>query len=104
MDLTNAYLHADIVDEVYTIIPTGFDGAGEVAKLEKATYGTKQGARRFYDHTVKVLTEIGFTQCPSEPCLFRYLKHDSAAFLIVPIDVCVAGSCMSTTRCRMALD
>ena len=86
MDLTNAYLHADIVDEVYIIIPPGFDGAGEVAKLEKATYGTKQGARRFYDHTVKVLTQIGFTQCPSEPCLFRYLKKDAAAFLILYVD------------------
>jgi hypothetical protein len=71
MDLTNAYLHADIVDEVFIIIPPRFKGAGEVAKLDKATYGTKQGARRFYDHTVKVLTPIGFTQCPSEPCLFR---------------------------------
>jgi hypothetical protein len=70
MDLTNAYLHADIVDEVYIIIPPGFQGAGEIAKLEKATYSTKQGARRFYDHTVQVLQQIGFTQCPSEPCLF----------------------------------
>jgi hypothetical protein len=66
MDLTNAYLHADIVDEVFIIIPPGFKGAGEVAKLDKATYGTKQGARRFYDHTVKVLTQIGFTQCSND--------------------------------------
>ncbi len=44
MDLTNAYLHADIVDEVYIIIPQGFKGEGEIAKLDKATYGTKQGA------------------------------------------------------------
>ena len=86
MDLTNAYLHADIVDEVFIIIPPGFKGAGEVAKLDKATYGTKQGARRFYDHTVKVLTQIGFTQCPSEPCLFRYLMDEQAAFLILYVD------------------
>jgi hypothetical protein len=83
MDLTNAYLHADIVGEVFIIIPPGFKGAGEVAKLDKATYGTKQGARRFYDHTVKVLTQIGLTQCPTEPCLFRYLVCDQAVFLIL---------------------
>jgi hypothetical protein len=47
MDLTNAYLHASIVDDVYIVIPQGFKGEGEVAKLDKATYGTKQGARRF---------------------------------------------------------
>jgi hypothetical protein len=51
MDLTNAYLHASIQDRVYIYIPQGFPGAGEVALLVKAAYGTKQGARRFYDHT-----------------------------------------------------
>jgi hypothetical protein len=86
MDLTNAYLHTNIVDEVYIIIPQGFQGEGEVAKLEKATYGTKQGARRFYDHTVHVLNKIGFTRCPNEPCLFRYLKKGEAAFLILYVD------------------
>ncbi len=92
MDLTNAYLHADITDEVFIIIPPGFKGAGEVARLDKATYGTKQGGRRFYDHTVKVFTQIGFTQCPSETCLFRYLKDDDAAFLILYVDdVLISG-------------
>jgi len=86
MDLTNAYLHASIIDEVYIVIPQGFKGEGEIAKLDKATYGTKQGARRFYDHTVQVLTQIGFTQCSNEPCLFRYLQNDDAAFLILYVD------------------
>jgi hypothetical protein len=33
LDLTNAYLHAPIVDVVYIIIPEGFDGAGQIARL-----------------------------------------------------------------------
>jgi hypothetical protein len=41
MDLTNAYLHADIVDDVYIVIPPGFPGAGEIGRLDKATYGTR---------------------------------------------------------------
>ena len=86
MDLTNAYLHADIIDDVYIIIPPGFPGAGEIGRLDKATYGTRQGARRFYDHTVNVLLYIGFTQCPNEPCLFRYLKGDDATFLLLYVD------------------
>ncbi len=49
MDLTNAYLHANIQDVVFIIIPQGFLGAGEVALLEKGLYGTKQGSRRFFD-------------------------------------------------------
>jgi hypothetical protein len=87
MDLTNAYLHADIQDRVFIYIPQGFPGAGEIARLDKATYGTKQGARRFYDHTIKVLTQIGFEQCSTEPCLFCYLRTtDDAVFLILYVD------------------
>ncbi len=44
LDLTNAYLHAPIQDVVYIIIPEGFPNAGDVARLRKAAYGTKQGA------------------------------------------------------------
>jgi hypothetical protein len=73
LDLTNAYLHAPIVDVVYIIIPEGFEGQGQIARLRKAAYGTKQGARRFYDHTALTLAKIGLKQCPNEPCLFQYV-------------------------------
>jgi hypothetical protein len=53
MDLTNAYLHADITDIVLIIIPKGYPGESEAALLKKGLYGTKQGSRRFYDHTDK---------------------------------------------------
>jgi hypothetical protein len=93
MDLTNAYLHADIVDDVYIVIPPGFPGAGEIGRLDKATYGTRQGARRFYDHTVNVLHHIGFTQCKNEPCLFRYIQNEETAFLLLYADdALIAGS------------
>ncbi len=86
LDLTNAYLHAPIQDTVFIIIPDGFPRNGEIARLSKAAYGTKQGARRFYDHTANILTQIVLTQCPNEPCLFRYLHEDHEAFLIQYVD------------------
>jgi hypothetical protein len=87
LDLTNAYLHAPIQDVVYIYIPPGFPHEGDIARLRKAAYGTKQGARRFYDYTVTVLTHIGFTKCPNDPCLFRYLHTDgSACFLLQYVD------------------
>jgi hypothetical protein len=61
LDLTNAYLHAPILDVVYIYIPEGFPGQGEIARLRKAAYGTKQGARRFYDYTATVPKHIGLT-------------------------------------------
>jgi hypothetical protein len=86
LDLTNAYLHAPIVDVVYIIIPEGFDGAGQIARLRKAAYGTKQGARRFYDHTALTLSKIGLTQCPNEPCLFRYIYEGEECYLLQYVD------------------
>jgi hypothetical protein len=87
LDLTNAYLHASIQDVVYIYIPPGFPHAGDIARLRKAAYGTKQGARRFYDYTATVLCHIGFTKCPNDPCLFRYLHKDgSACFLLQYVD------------------
>jgi hypothetical protein len=86
LDLTNAYLHAPIVDVVYIIIPEGFEGAGQIARLRKAAYGTKQGARRFYDHTALTLTTIGLTQCPNESCLFRYLYDKEECYLLQYVD------------------
>ena len=60
---------------VYIIISEGFEGQGQIARLRKAAYGTKQGARRFYDHTALTLAKIGLKQCPNEPCLFRYIHE-----------------------------
>jgi hypothetical protein len=86
LDLTNAYLHAPIVDVVYIIIPEGFDGAGQIARLRKAAYGTKQGARRFYDHTALTLAKIGLKQCSNEPCLFRYIYEKEECYLLQYVD------------------
>ncbi len=61
-------------------------GEGEAALLKKGLYGTKQGSRRFYDHTDQVLTSIGFTQCPVEPCLYRYIDDHGEAFLLLYVD------------------
>ncbi len=86
MDLTNAYLNAAIKDVVFIVIPDGFSGAGEVALLEKGLYGTKQGSRRFYDHTDEVFKSIGLKPCPNEPCLYRYLDEHGACFVLLYVD------------------
>jgi hypothetical protein len=91
LDLTNACLHASIKDAVLIIIPEGFPGENEVAILRQAGYGTKQGARRFYDHTTTTLNSIGLKTSPSEPCLFRYLGPEGACFVLVYVDDSLLG-------------
>ena len=60
-DYKNAYLTADLQDFVLMVIPDGFPHAGDIAILRKAQYGTKQGARRFYDKAANDLKSIGMT-------------------------------------------
>ncbi len=86
MDLTNAYLHAAIKDVVFIIIPDSFPGSGEIALLEKGLYGTKQGSRRFYDHSDEIFKSIGLKPCPNEPCLYRYLDEHGACFVLLYVD------------------
>ena len=62
-DSANAYLHAGIGDLLLIVIPEGFPGAGEVAILRKALYGTKQGARRYYDLVYSTLISLGPGSC-----------------------------------------
>jgi hypothetical protein len=57
-----------------------------MALLKKAAYGTKQGARRFYDYNKTVLFHLGLTICPNEPCLFRYLYKGSVRYLLQYVD------------------
>jgi hypothetical protein len=68
------------------LTPSSFGAYGEVALLQKAAYGTKQGARRFYDFTIQVFKQIGLHTCPNDPCLFRYLYEDSVCFLLQYVD------------------
>ena len=85
-DSSNACLHAGMQGLVLITTPDGFPGAGEVAVLTKALYGSKQGSRRYYDRVRSVLLEIGFTRCPAEPCLYRYVDENGHCFILVYVD------------------
>ena len=69
MDVKSAFLHGDLVEEVYVTQPPGFDVAGsdiKVYKLHKALYGLHQAPRAFNCKLDATLIELGFEKCPSD--------------------------------------
>jgi len=74
VDVSNAFLNAEVKEDVYIEIPEGFkpdDGGDYVLKLIKALYGIHQGPREWYLLVSKFLVEeLGFTQLVTDPCMF----------------------------------
>jgi len=73
MDVPQAFLNADIEEEVYMELPEGFREGREhlVCKLKKALYGLKQAPRNWYLLISKfVEEELRYKATVSDPCLF----------------------------------
>ena len=75
-DFTNAFLNAELKEDVYVNAPPGTPPLpeGYVYKLQRALYGLKQSPRE-WNNTLNAFmtTECGFRQLQSEKCL--YIQH-----------------------------
>lgn len=50
MDVSTAFLNGKLDEEIYMVLPEGFDrGGGRVCRLEKSLYGLKQAAKTWND-------------------------------------------------------
>ena len=71
MSINNAFLHGDLVEEVYMKLPKGLDGSStKVCKLKKSIYGLKQASREWFTRLVNELVHQGFQQSQNECSLF----------------------------------
>ena len=84
VDYSNAFVQADIDEEVYCELPQEFlgpDGGEYVLKLKKSLYGLKQAPRLWFKTLEKSLHDRGFKSSAVDPCLF--LMDDLVALVYV---------------------
>jgi hypothetical protein len=84
MDVPQAFLNADVDEEVYMELPEGYRAGKEhmVCRLRKSLYGLKQAPRNWYLLVSKFIVEtMGFKATVSDPCL--YFKRSSTGRLML---------------------
>ncbi|KAJ4706604.1 Retrovirus-related Pol polyprotein from transposon TNT 1-94 [Melia azedarach] len=93
-DVKSAFLHGDLLEEVYMDPPPGFTPKeGKVCRLKKALYGLKQSPRAWFGRLSYSMKEFGYKQAMADHTLFYKRDGSNITLLIVYVDdMIVTGS------------
>ena len=95
MDVSTAFLHGELTEEVYMKQPEGFvEQVKEhlVCRLNRSIYGLKQSPRCWNHALDSRLKEMGFKQTPGDPCLYINPDSEGEMFIVaVYVDDIVLG-------------
>ncbi|XP_059315208.1 retrovirus-related Pol polyprotein from transposon RE1 isoform X2 [Lycium ferocissimum] len=89
MDVHNAFLNGDLVEEVYMQVPEGFarqEGNTKVCKLHKSLYGLKQAPRQWNLKLTESLVQMGFQQSHFDYSLFTRKSGSDIVIILVYVD------------------
>ena len=90
LDVSSAYLNADLEEDVYVKQPPGFENPGKgsklVCKLLTGLYGLKQAGRCWNRTFDNFLTEFGLTRSMIDSCCFKSNLSDNRIFICVWVD------------------
>ena len=85
MDVSTAFLHGELSEEVYMKQPEGFIESGQehlVCHLKQSIYGLKQSPRCWNHALDSHLKEMGFKQTCCDPCLYVSTNSEGEIFII----------------------
>ena len=88
MDVSNAFLHGDLDEEVYMKLPPGFRHThpNKVCKLRKSLYGLKQAPRCWFKKLSDALLKFSFVQSREDHSLFSLSRKGIELRVLVYVD------------------
>ena len=98
LDVNNAFLHGDLQEDVYMLVPQGITTSKptQVCKLLKSLYGLKQASRKWYEKLTCLLLQHQYTQSNADHSLFIKKIATSFTVLLVYVDdVIIVGDSLT---------
>jgi hypothetical protein len=96
IDVSNAFLHGFLSEDVYMHQPPGFEDErypSYVCKLQRALYGLKQSPRAWYARLSALLADLGFVSSKADTSLFTFSRDGVQVYMLVYVDdIVIAGS------------
>uniref|UniRef100_A0A2N9IIJ0 Reverse transcriptase Ty1/copia-type domain-containing protein n=1 Tax=Fagus sylvatica TaxID=28930 RepID=A0A2N9IIJ0_FAGSY len=95
LDVSNAFLHGILKEEVYMSQPQGYIDPQHphyVCKLHKSIYGLKQAPRAWFERFTGQLLQFGFAASTADSSLFIYRTKTTIAYLLLYVDDIVLTS------------
>ena len=89
LDVSNAFLHGFLKEEVYIEQPPGYvdqQFPHHICKLHKSLYGLKQAPKAWFDRFTSQLLHLGFKASMADSSLFVFDSHQTIIYLFVYID------------------
>ncbi|CAL1368595.1 unnamed protein product [Linum trigynum] len=95
LDVNNAFLHGDLDQEVYMMLPPGYNPPpgfkNPVCRLKKSIYGLKQASRQWFTKLADKLQSQGYMPSKVDHSLFYKSSGSSYTCILIYVDDLVIG-------------